>query len=436
MNYLKRILGSRDLRKKILFVLFLLFIYRLIAHVPIPGPEPSAVKEFLSSVFQQNTVLSFLDIFSGGGISRFSIAMMAVGPYITASIMIQLLTMVIPKLEQLSKEGEHGHQKLNQYSRIIAVPLAFIEGYGMIRLLQTSSAQVGQKFLANLSISQWVLMLLSITAGTMLLMWIGEIISEQGIGNGISFIIFAGIIARAPQWVGQNVQKMFVGQFDPSQLLTIGGFLLLVVTVIAAIVFVTEAMRKIPISYAKKVRGAKLYGGIDTYLPVKLNMAGVIPIIFAGAFMNLPALIGFLSNAKTTWIAKSAKYVQTTFAPQTNPYAIMLFLLVFAFTFFSTFLYFKPADVAENLQKNGGFIPGIRPGSQTEKYLNYLINRITLWGAIFLSLIAVLPFLIQPFTKDVNLTVGGTSLLIVVGVAIEIKNQIEAQMIIRSYEEF
>jgi preprotein translocase subunit SecY len=436
MDYLKRILASKDLRKKILFVLFLLFVYRLIAHIPIPGPDPAAVKQFLSSVFEQNSVLSFLDIFSGGGISRFSIAMMAVGPYITASIMIQLFTLVIPKMEQLSKEGEQGHQKLNQYSRIIAVPLAFIEGYGMIKLLQTSSSQVGQTFLSNLSIGQWIVMLLSITAGTMLLMWIGEIITEQGIGNGISFIIFAGIIARAPQWVGQNIQKLFVGQFDPTQFLTILGFLAIVVIVIAAIVFITEAMRKVPISYAKKVRGAKLYGGIDTYLPVKLNMAGVIPIIFAGAFMNLPALIGFLSSAKTAWIARSAKYIQTTFAPQTTPYAVMLFILVFAFTFFSTFLYFKPADVAENLQKNGGFIPGIRPGTQTEKYLNFLINRVTLWGAIFLSLIAVMPFLIQPFTKDVNLTVGGTSLLIVVGVALEIKNQIEAQMIIRSYEEF
>lgn len=413
----------------------MLFIYRILSHVPIPGPEPTQIKEFLSGIFSQNSVLSFLDIFSGGSISRFSIAMMAVGPYITASIMIQLLTIVVPKFEQLSKEGEQGHRKLNQYSRFLTVPLAFIEGFGMIRLLQTSSSQIGQTFLANLTIGQWILMLTSITAGTMLSMWIGELITEKGIGNGISLIIFTGIVARAPEFVGQTIQKMFVGEFDPAQAIEIAVFLLLAVAVIAAIVFVTEAMRKIPISYAKKVRGAKLYGGIDTYLPMKLNMSGVIPIIFAGAFMNIPTLIGFLGTAKTEWIATSAKWIQTTFAPQTTPYAVLLFLLVFTFTFFSTFLYFKPHDVAENLQKNGGFIPGIRPGTQTEKYLNFLINRITLWGAIFLSLIAILPFLIQPLTKDVNLTVGGTSLLIVVGVAIEIKSQIEAQMIIRSYDE-
>lgn len=435
MGYLKRILGSKDLRKKILFVLGLLFIYRVLSHVPIPGPDPDQVRQFLETIFQKNSVLSFLDIFSGGSISRFSIAMMAVGPYITASIMIQLLTIVVPKFEQLSKEGEQGHQKLNQYSRILAVPIAFIEGFGMIRLLQTSSAQIGQTFLSNLSVGQWILMLLSITAGTMLSMWIGELITEKGIGNGISLIIFTGIVARLPQYVGQTLQKMFVGGFDAAQLLRIGLFTILAIGVIAAIVFVTEAMRKIPISYAKKVRGAKLYGGIDTYLPIKLNMAGVIPIIFAGAFMNIPTLIGFLGSAKTRWIADSAKWIQTTFAPQSNPYAVMLFVLVFTFTFFSTFLYFKPHDVAENLQKNGGFIPGFRPGTQTEKYLNFLINRVTLWGAIFLSLIAILPFAIQPLTKDANLTVGGTSLLIVVGVAIEVKNQIEAQMIIRSYED-
>lgn len=435
MNYIKRIFGSRDLRKKILFVLGLLFIYRILSHVPIPGPEPTQVKEFLSSIFTQNTVLSFLDIFSGGSISRFSIAMMAVGPYITASIMIQLLSIVVPKLEQLSKEGEQGHRKLNQYSRILTIPIAFIEGFGMIRLLQSSSSQIGQTFLANLSVGQWVIMLLSITAGTMLSMWIGELITEKGIGNGISLIIFTGIVARAPQFVGQNIQKMFVGEFEATQALRLVLFLGLAVVVIAAIVFVTEAMRKIPISYAKKVRGAKLYGGVDTYLPMKLNMSGVIPIIFAGAFMNIPTLIGFLGTAKTEWIAQGAKWIQTTFAPQTTPYAVLLFLLVFTFTFFSTFLYFKPHDVAENLQKNGGFIPGFRPGTQTEAYLNFLINRITLWGALFLSLIAVLPFLLQPLTKDANLTVGGTSLLIVVGVAIEIKNQIEAQMIIRSYED-
>lgn len=436
MEYLKRIFGNRDLLKKILYVLGLLFVYRLVAHIPIPGPDPAAIRTFLSSTFSSNAVLSFLDIFSGGSLSRFSIAMLAVGPYITASIMMQLLTIIVPKFESLSKEGEQGRNKINQYSRLLAIAIAPIEGFGMIHLLQTAGASSGVTFLTGLSIWQWVIMLLSVTAGTMLLMWLGELITEKGIGNGISIIIFAGIVARGPVTVGNTIQKLFVGQFDTKQLLMTLGVLALTVLVIATIVLITEAQRKIPVSYAKKVRGDKLYGGIDTFLPLKLNMAGVIPIIFASAFMNIPSIIGFLSNAKTTWIASMAKYIQTTFAQQTTPYAIALFLFVFIFTFFSTFIYFKPHEVAENLQKQGGFVPGFRPGTQTEKYLSYLINRITLWGGIFLSLIAVLPSILYQATGGSNLTVGGTGLLIVVGVAIEIKNRIEAQMIIRSYEEF
>lgn len=436
MGYIKRILGNRELRRKILFVLAILFVYRLLAHVPIPGPDPSAVKDFINNVFAGNSVLSFLDIFSGGGMSRFSIVMMSLGPYVTASIMIQLLTVVVPKFESLSKEGEQGRRKLNQYSRLLTVPLSYIEGYAMIRFLQSVSAQSGQNVFSNLSLLQWFVMLTAIATGTVFLMWLGELISEKSIGNGISIIIFAGIISRLPTTIGQMAQKLFVGQFNTQELLKIGLFLLLALVVIALIAFITEAQRKIPISYAKKVRGAKLYGSIDTHLPVKLNMAGVIPIIFAAAFMNIPTMIGFLGSAKTVWIANSAKWIQTTFSQNTWPYAVLLFVFVFVFTFFSTFLYFKPKDVSENIQKQGGFIPGIRPGTQTEKYLNYLINRVTLWGAIFLSLIAILPYAMKPITGDVNLTIGGTGLLIVVGVAIEVKNQIEAQMIIRSYEEF
>jgi preprotein translocase subunit SecY len=350
--------------------------------------------------------------------------------------MMQLLTIVVPKFESLSKEGEAGRNKINQYSRIIAIAIAPIEGFGMIRLLQASASSTGTTFLANLGIAQWAVMLLSITAGTMILMWIGELITEKGIGNGISIIIFSGIVARGPQLIGNTIQKLFVGQFDTKQLFSTLAIVVLAVIVVGLIVLITEAQRKIPISYAKKVRGDKLYGGIDTFLPLRLNMSGVIPIIFASAFMNIPSIIGFLNSAKTAWIASTAKFIQTTFAPQTTPYAIALFVLVFAFTFFSTFIYFKPNEVAENLQKQGGFVPGFRPGTQTEKYLGYLINRITLWGAAFLSFIAILPFLLTPITGDPNLVVGGTGLLIIVGVAIEIKNQLEAQMIIRSYEDF
>jgi preprotein translocase subunit SecY len=348
--------------------------------------------------------------------------------------MIQLLTMVLPKLEQLSKEGEEGRNKINQYSRLLALPLSFIEGYAGIRLLQFSTSQAGTNFLGSPSIQEWAMMLLAITGGTMFLMWLGELITEKGLGNGVSVIIFAGIVAGLPQTIGQSIQKIIVTEYDPTEILTQVGILFAVLLVIVAVIFITEGQRRLSISYAKRMRGASLYGGIDSFLPVKLNMSGVIPIIFAGAFMNIPSMIGFFSQAENQTIARTATWLQETFNQQGIPYAVFFFILVFSFTFFSTFLYFKPKDVAENLQKHGGFIPGIRPGTQTEKYLTWLINRITLWGAIFLSLIAVMPFLIQIFTSINNVMIGGTGLLIIVGVAIEMKNQIEAQIVTRNYE--
>jgi len=435
MNKLKQIIGSKDLLKKILYVMFALLIFRVAAHLPIPGPNPSSVRALLAEVFSGNAVLSFLDIFSGVGISNFSVVMLGVGPYITASIMIQLLTMIVPKLEELSKEGDQGRKKINQYSRLIALPLAFFEGYGAIKLLQMSTSQQGTDLFGELTIMQWAVMLLSLAGGTMFLMWIGEQITDKGLGNGISLIIFAGIVAQLPASVGQAIQKSFIPAFESTEFARQIGILIAALVVIVAIIFVTEGQRKLPISYAKRIRGAKLYGGIDTFLPIKLNMAGVIPIIFAGAFMNIPTLIGFLSNAKNSTIAAVAEWIQTTFSHQNWPYAVFFGILVFVFTFFSTFLYFKPNEVADNLQKNGGFIPGFRPGSQTEKYLNWLIRRTTLWGAFFLALIAILPFLGQFFANTGNLVIGGTGLLIVVSVAIEIKNQVDAQIIVRSYDK-
>lgn len=435
MEKIKQILFNKDLLKKILAVLFILFVFRLAAHVPIPGPDPTTVRGFLAELFGGNSVFSFLDIFSGGGISNFSVVMLGVGPYITASIMIQLLTMVFPKLEEISKEGESGQKKINQYSRLIALPLAFIEGYGAIRVLQYSSSQIGQDLIGSPTVAQWALMLLSLAGGTLFLMWLGEQITEKGLGNGISLIIFAGIIAKLPQALGQAIQKIFIPEFDSSQLVSQLLVLVGALFIILAVIVVTEGQRKIPISYAKKIRGAKLYGGIDTFLPIRLNMAGVIPIIFAGAFMNIPTLIGFLEKAKNETIAKAAHWITTTFNTQNWPYAVAFALLVFVFTFFSTYLYFKPKEVAENLQKNGGFIPGFRPGTQTGHYLSWLIKRTTLWGAFFLAAIASLPFIAQKFANTGNLVIGGTGLLIVVSVAIEIKNQIDAQLIVRSYDK-
>lgn len=435
MKKIKEIITNKELLKKILYIVFILFIFRVAAHIPIPGPSPEVIRSFLSDALGANSILAFLDIFSGGGISRFSIVMLGLGPYITASIMMQLLTVVSPKLEQLSKEGEEGRNKINQYSRLVALPLAFIEGYAGIRFLQYSASQAGAGFLADPSLSEWAMMLLAIAGGTMFLMWLGELITEKGLGNGVSIIIFAGIVAGIPQTVGQAVQRIIVTEYDPSEIISQIGILGAIILVVIAVIFVTEGQRRLPISYAKRVRGAKLYGGIDSFLPIKLNMSGVIPIIFAGAFMNVPNMIGFFSNAQNPQIARVATIIGDTFNPQGLPYAIFFFLLVFSFTFFSTFLYFKPKDVAENLQKHGGFIPGIRPGNQTHQYLAWLINRVTLWGAIFLSLIAVLPFLIQIFSDVGNIMIGGTGLLIVVGVAIEVKNQIEAQIVTRSYEK-
>lgn len=435
MDYIKKILKNKELIRKILFVLFILVVFRVLSHIPIPGPSQENLKTFFDNIFSQNSILPFFDIFSGGGMSRFSVVLMGLGPYITASIMIQLLTIVIPKFEEMNKDTED-RKKLNQYTRYLTVPLCFIEGFGMIKLLESLGSGSGVSLLGNAGIFQWFVMLLSITAGTVFLMWLGELITEKGIGNGISMIIFAGILAGLPQFIGQSIGKIFGGeQVDTQALINSGGIAVLAILMIMLIVFITEAKRKVPVSYAKRMRGSKLYGGIDTHLPLRLNMAGVIPIIFAGAFMNIPKVIGFLSNAKTEWIKKSADFIQNTFSDASPAYSVFYFVLVFSFTFFSTFLYFKPKDVAENLQKQGGFIPGIRPGTQTEKYLSYLIMRVTLWGAMFLSFIAVFPFVMQIFTNTQNFAIGGTGILIVVSVAIEVVNQLKAQIITRSYEE-
>lgn len=435
MNYLTKILKNKDLIKKILFILFVLAVFRLLSHIPIPGPSPEVLKSFFDKALSGNSILPFFDIFSGGAASRFSVVLMGLGPYITASIMIQLLTIVVPKFEKMNKDSVE-RKKLNQYARYLALPLCYIEGFGMIKLLEDISKQVGVNLLGDVSIFGWFVMLTAISAGTMFLMWLGEIITEKGLGNGISIIIFAGIVAMLPQYVGQSIGKIFGGeQVDTQALLSTGVIAALAVLMVILIVFITEAKRKIPISYAKRIRGSKLYGGIDTHLPLRLNMTGVIPIIFAGAFMNVPSIIGYFSNAKTAWIKQFAEFVQKTFDYTSIYYATFYFVLVFAFTFFSAFLYFKPKDVAENIQKQGGFIPGVRPGSQTEKYLNYLILRVTLWGAIFLSFIAVFPFLMQFFTSTQNFAIGGTGILIVVSVSIEIVNQLRAQIITRSYEE-
>ncbi|MDB4939993.1 MAG: preprotein translocase subunit SecY, preprotein translocase subunit SecY [Candidatus Doudnabacteria bacterium] len=425
MNKISQIWKTPELRNKILIMLGLLILTRVLAHVPIPGVNAANLKNF----FNQNQLFNLLDVFSGGGLSRLSIAMLGVGPYITASIVIQLLTVIVPSFAELQKEGgEQGREKLNQYTRYLTVPLAVLQGYATIRLFQTAQ---GGSSIGFLTPFQWITTLAAVVVGTILLMWLGELITEYGIGNGISLIIFAGIIARLPQALQQTLAL-----YDPSKLPEIIGFVALGLLVIAAVVYVTEAQRNIAVSYAKRVHGNKTYGGVNTHLPLRVNQAGVIPIIFAISVMLLPGLVAnFFVSAKTPAIANAATHVVNLFRNQTF-YASVYFVLVILFTYLYTAIVFNPDEIAENIQKNGGFIPGMRPGRQTADYLFRVLNRITVFGAIFLGLIAVLPYIVQSFTNTQSLTLGGTSLLIVVSVVIETIKSIEAQMVMRDYDTF
>ncbi|MDP2586767.1 MAG: preprotein translocase subunit SecY [Candidatus Komeilibacteria bacterium] len=417
---LSQIWKAKDLRYNILFVLGLLVVFRIAAHVPIPAIGAQNLREF----FGQNQILGLLNIFSGGGLENFSVVMLGVGPYITASIILQLLTMIVPSLEAMSKESS-GQHKINQYTRLLTVPLAVLQGYGFITLLTRQS----NGLIAPLTGVQWISALITIVAGTMFLMWLGELISEKKIGNGISLLIFAGIVAGLP-----GVLQQTLAVFDASQAVNVAIFIAIAIVTIAVIVMITEAQRNVPVNYAKRIRGNRMYGGVSTHLPLRVNMAGVIPIIFAISIILFPPMVAqFFVNASTAWIAATAQFVINIFQNQVF-YGASYFILVFAFTYFYTYIVFHPNQIAENLQKQGGFIPGIRPGSHTISYLQYTVNRILLAGALFLSVIAILPILIQPLTGGTSLVIGGTSLLIVVSVVIETRKQIDSQLTMRDYE--
>lgn len=431
MNKIYLIWKTKDLRNKILIVLGLLLLTRVLAHVPIPGIDSSQLK----TLFSQNQFLGLLDIFSGGALTNFSIAMLGVGPYITASIIMQLLTIVIPSLAEMQKEGgEAGRAQINQYTRYLTIPLTILQGFGTIRLLQNGASGSGS-FLQAFTPFQWFLVLLSVTAGTMLIMWLGEIMSEYDVGNGISLIIFAGIVARIPAYVGQAYQ-LFQG--DPKSVATVVGLIAVVLVVVAGVVLVTEAQRNIPIAYAKRVRGNRLFGGVDTHLPLRLNQAGVIPIIFAISLMLFPAMIAqFFINAKSAALANLAQQTVSLFNSQGWFYGVTYFLLVMVFTYFYTAVVFNPVEIAENVQKNGGFVPGLRPGQQTADFLSRVLNRITLAGAFFLAVIAVLPLALPKLMSiPGSFAIGGTSLLIVVSVVIEVIKKVEAQLTMHDYEGF
>ena len=425
IDFLKKIWLNKELRRNLFIVFGILVIFRILAHIPIPGADLEALRNF----FDRNQIFGLLNVFSGGAMSQFSIITLGVASYINASIIMQLLTVIVPRLEALQKEGERGQYKINQYTRYLTVPLAFVESYGFIILLSKSSA--GTPIITNLSPFFILSACITMTAGTVLLVWLGELISEKGIGNGISLIIFAGIIARAPQ----AVQEVFV-LFEPSKIPLLIGFAAAALAIIFGIVIITEGQRNIPVTYAKRVRGMRMYGGVSTHLPLRVTQAGVIPIIFAMSLMLFPGVIAqFFAGAKTPLIASSAKAIEALFKNQVF-FSTFYFFLVLAFTYFYTSIIFKPDQVAENIQKQGGFIPGLRPGRQTAEYLQKIVTRITLAGAIFLGVVAVLPFIMQEVTGNKSLVIGGTGLLIVVSVAIEFMKQIEAQLIMKSYEKY
>jgi preprotein translocase subunit SecY len=413
-----------DIRRRILFVLGILIVFRALAHVPVPGADPAELARF----FKDNALFGLLDLFSGGGLSRFSVVGLGVNPYINASIIMQLMTGVIPALQALQREGEYGRNRTNQYTRYLSVPLAVLQSYGFLALLNSQGVLTSNFNLASFAT---LTQIITLTAGSVLLMWLGELITEKGIGNGISFIIFAGIVSRVPLGILRFLET-------PNWIQAV-VFVAFAIVAVAAIVFITEGQRRIPVQYASRVRGRRMYQGGTTFLPLRVNQAGVIPIIFADSILLFPAQIaGYFTSSDVKVVADIATFIVNTFGPQ-NPviYGGLYFLLTVGFTYFYTAFTFKPDETAEQLRKNGGFIPGIRPGRPTQDYLARVVNRITVAGALFLGTIAVMPFVISVFFPGSSaLSLGGTSLLIAVSVVVETMKQLEAQLLMRSYEGF
>lgn len=409
-----------DLRKKVLAVLGLLAVFRLLSAIPIPGVDVSKLQQF----FESNQMFGLLNMFSGGGLSNLSIVMLAVGPYITGSIIMQLLTIIFPNLKKAYyEEGASGRAKFNRIIRYISVPLAALQGYGFLNLL------MAQNVISRLPLFDIVTNVLIITAGSVLVMWIGELISEFKVGNGISLIIFAGIISAAPQ----ALTSAFLN-YSPALLLTYLVFAILGIIVIAGVVFVNEGERKIPVSYAKQVRGMKMYGGASTYLPLKVNQAGVIPIIFAISILLFPQFIAQSMSIVSPELSLSLNAWVNKFFNNHYIYSSLYFILVVMFTYFYTAVTFDPSEISKNLQKSGGFIPGIRPGTATTEVIAKTVHRTTLFGALFLGVIAILPNITQIVTGIQSLKIGGTGLLIVVSVALESMKQIESQLSLREYD--
>jgi preprotein translocase subunit SecY len=417
-----RSIKTPDVRRKLLFTAGIFIVFRIFAHIPVAGVNLAALK----SLFSQNQFLGLLDIFSGGTLANFSVMALGLNPYINASIILQLLTMVFPKLEALSKEGESGRRTINQYTRILTVPLAVLQSIGMYALLRS------QGIIPTLNVLSIFSFAATMTAGTMLLVWLGELISERGVGNGISLLIFAGIVGRIPVVFGQTLSTTNANNF-----FNIITFMVMGILVIASIIFINEGTRKITVYYAKRVRGNKMYGGQSTHLPLRVNQAGVIPIIFAVSIVLLPSIVAnYLTASSNHFVRDIAVGVAGLFNPSGAFYNGFYFLLVVGFTYFYTAVIFNPKKIAEEIQKYGGFIPGIRPGTPTAGYLNYVLTRITLAGAVFLGIIAIFPTIAKAFTNIQTLLLGGTGILIVVSVVLETIKAIEAQLVMRNYEGY
>src|SRR3989344_151079 len=419
-SFWRQVWSSPDLRKKILFTGGILLVYRLLAHIPVSGIDRTALRQ----LFSGNQLLGLLDIFSGGTLANFSVAALGLGPYINASIIIQLLSVVYPKLEELQKEGEYGRELVNQYTRLLTVPIAILQGVGMFFLLRN------QKVIGSVSPLEMVGLLITIAAGTMLTVWLGELITEYGVGNGISLLIFAGIAGRLPVILTQTAVTLET--INVANLLVFGALSL---AVVAAVVFMNEASRNVTVQYAKRIRSGKEYGGQTTHLPLRVNQAGVIPIIFAVSLVLLPSMVGgFLEQVPNPAISGAARSVVQIMNPAGWAYSIVYFALVIGFTYFYTAVVFNPEKISEDLKKYGGFVPGIRPGVATTAYLNGILNRITLAGAVFLGLIAVLPNIMQAIFKIPTLSIGGTGILIVVSVVLENTKSLQSQLLVRSYD--
>jgi preprotein translocase subunit SecY len=419
LHKLKIIFTDGAIRNRILFVLGAIAVFRILASIPIPGVDQAVLQQF----FTNNQFLGLLNIFSGGGLSNLSIVMLGVGPFITSSIIMQLMTVMSPNLKSMySEEGEAGRAKFTQWSRMLALPLAILQGFGFLTLLQSKGVITG------LSSFEFIVNVVLIVAGSVLLMWIGELATEYGIGNGLSIIIFAGIVSRFPATIGQLSYS-----YDPAKLPLFLGIGIAAILIIFGVVFMTEAERPVPVTYAKQSRGGKTYGGSSSYLPLRLNQAGVIPIIFALSIILFPQMVlNILTAFHLPWVTH-ANEVVTNFINNQVAYGITYFTLVILFTFFYTAVTFDPDAMAKNLQRNGAFIPGIRPGGSTAEYLGNLVTRLTLVGAFFLGVIAILPIGMQVLTGITALAIGGTAVLIVVNVVLDLLRRLDAQVSLREY---